>query len=313
MTQPLVVGHVLRSHRGAIPSQALLNEGLCKGDCRTSLLPGTLGIVAGPCTPGGHHRLVSHCWNQPGVSTESAGASPCAERVRSPQRPGSRPRDSPSQGLLPAQDVSHAAHLARPLGCFLLQGSEVRVHQPPEVRASLGGSVLLNCSFSATPKASKLAVTWVRSTTGGSGEVQIYQPPSQVTELRNRVALDSRCFRHQRDASLHLVNLTQHDAGLYCCFIWTSATSSHAGNGTELSVLGEGPGSGVQHWAACGPLGVLVPILLVLHAMVCWECQGLCHCRRSMRSGAQGRDVAGDPASQPTLRLAGKDGAPRSL
>uniref|UniRef100_A0A8C4Y9C3 Ig-like domain-containing protein n=1 Tax=Gopherus evgoodei TaxID=1825980 RepID=A0A8C4Y9C3_9SAUR len=92
-----------------------------------------------------------------------------------------------------------------------------RVHQPPEVRASPGGSVLLNCSFFATPKASKLAVTWVQSTPGGSGEVQIYQPPSQVTELRNRVALDSGRFRHQRDVSLHLVNLTQHDARLYRC------------------------------------------------------------------------------------------------
>uniref|UniRef100_A0A674IB86 Ig-like domain-containing protein n=1 Tax=Terrapene triunguis TaxID=2587831 RepID=A0A674IB86_9SAUR len=127
------------------------------------------------------------------------------------------------------------------LGCLPLQGSEVRVHQPPELRASLGGSVLLNCTFSAAPKASKLAVTWVRSTSGRSGEVQIYPPPRQVTELRSRVALDSGRFRHQRDASLHLANLTQHDAGLYRCFIWTSATSSHAGNGTELSVLGEGP------------------------------------------------------------------------
>uniref|UniRef100_A0A452H8P1 Natural cytotoxicity triggering receptor 3 n=1 Tax=Gopherus agassizii TaxID=38772 RepID=A0A452H8P1_9SAUR len=228
--------------------------------------------------------------------------------------------------------------------------------QPPEARASPGGSVLLNCSFFATPKASKLAVTWVQSAPGGSGEVQIYQPPSQVTELRNRVALDSGRFRHQRDVSLHLVNLTQHDARLYRCFIWTSATSSHAGNGTELSVLGEGLGtppprlwdpwgtgegmddggppaapccppcrdphmlpsvpslgSGVQHWAACGPLGVLAPILLVLHAMVCWECQGLRHRRRSMRFGAQRRDVAGDPGSRPTLGLARKDGAPRSL
>uniref|UniRef100_A0A674IC94 Ig-like domain-containing protein n=1 Tax=Terrapene triunguis TaxID=2587831 RepID=A0A674IC94_9SAUR len=129
------------------------------------------------------------------------------------------------------------------LGCLPLQGSEVRVHQPPELRASLGGSVLLNCTFSAAPKASKLAVTWVRSTSGRSGEVQIYPPPRQVTELRSRVALDSGRFRHQRDASLHLANLTQHDAGLYRCFIWTSATSSHAGNGTELSVLGEGPGA----------------------------------------------------------------------
>ncbi|XP_034613639.1 natural cytotoxicity triggering receptor 3-like isoform X1 [Trachemys scripta elegans] len=194
------------------------------------------------------------------------------------------------------------------LGCLPLQGSEVRVHQPPELRASLGGSVLLNCTFSAAPKASKLAVTWVRSTPGGSGEVQIYPPHHQVTELRSRVALDSGRFRHQRDASLHLANLTQHDAGLYRCFIWTSATSSHAGNGTELSVLGERPGSGVQHWAACGPLGVLAPILLVLHAMVCRECQGLWHRRRHMRSGAQGQ--AGDLQSQPTLGLAGKDGAP---
>uniref|UniRef100_A0A8C3F8E7 Ig-like domain-containing protein n=1 Tax=Chrysemys picta bellii TaxID=8478 RepID=A0A8C3F8E7_CHRPI len=121
--------------------------------------------------------------------------------------------------------------------------AEVRVHQPPELRASLGGSVLLNCTFSAAPKASKLAVTWVRSAPGGSGEVQIYPPHHQVTELRSRVALDSGRFRHQRDASLHLANLTQHDAGLYRCFIWTSATSSHAGNGTELSVLGERPGT----------------------------------------------------------------------
>ncbi|XP_044869314.1 natural cytotoxicity triggering receptor 3-like [Mauremys mutica] len=168
------------------------------------------------------------------------------------------------------------------LGCFLLRGSEVRVHQPPELRASPGGSVLLNCTFSATPKASKLAVTWVRRAPGGSGELQIYPPPSQLTQLRSRLALDSGRFRHQRDASLHLANLTQHDAGLYRCFIWTSATSSHAGNGTELSVLGEGPGSGVQRWAACGPLGVLAPILLVLHAMVCRECQGLRHRRRSI-------------------------------
>ncbi|XP_042703167.2 natural cytotoxicity triggering receptor 3-like [Chrysemys picta bellii] len=197
------------------------------------------------------------------------------------------------------------------LSCLPLQGSEVRVHQPPELRASLGGSVLLNCTFSAAPKASKLAVTWVRSAPGGSGEVQIYPPHHQVTELRSRVALDSGRFRHQRDASLHLANLTQHDAGLYRCFIWTSATSSHAGNGTELSVLGERPGSGVQRWAACGPLGVLAPILLVLHAMVCRECQGLRHRRRHMRSGAQGQ--AGDPQSRPTLGLAGKDGAPRPL
>ncbi|CAM4579831.1 unnamed protein product [Caretta caretta] len=155
--------------------------------------------------------------------------------------------------------------------CLLLQGSEVWVYQPPEQRASPGGSMLLNCTFSATPKASKLAVTWVRRAPGGSGEVQIYPPSSQVTELHGRIALDSGRFRHQRDASLRLANLTRHDAGLYRCFIWTSATSSHAGNGTELSILGEGPGSGVRHWAACGPLGVVAAILLILHARVCRE------------------------------------------
>uniref|UniRef100_A0A8C8VFP4 Ig-like domain-containing protein n=1 Tax=Pelusios castaneus TaxID=367368 RepID=A0A8C8VFP4_9SAUR len=131
------------------------------------------------------------------------------------------------------------------LSCLLLPGSGVQVHQPPELRATLGASVLLNCTFSTALRASKLAVTWVWTGPGGSGETQVYPPLSQVTQQHGRLALDSRSFRDWQDASLHLANLTQHDAGLYRCLIWTSANSSHAGNGTHLSIFGEGPGTPV--------------------------------------------------------------------